>query len=341
MKKALYPSIIILALVILFLFVYRDSKRNTTASLSRIFIPREQVSFVRDVSFAGDIYKIYATGDSLAIIATKNNVFLSDKTVSSYRQLKNLKNEGTLYEVTSKEDSIFLFDVDNAKFKVIANGFTAEYNLKDSGFAGQATFVNGNYIYTRYNKTGDSVSICQLNLLTKENKEIVQLNTLLRDKVPPGPCTGSILDGGFLSISPNKWCFLFWMGGFFIISENGKLSLHQTIDKRPFKKFEERKIQMGEQTAFTCKGENDYFYNYQAASDGRYLYILSGVIEKKEKEQLSTPVDAYDLNTFEYKFTLPLPLKSVDDYAYQLAALENYIYVYNAKSKMKIYKIEK
>ena len=337
MKRAIYPVTIIAILIFIYFFINSNTGKATT-SLVRIFEPASTMKLVKDVNFKGDIYKIIAAKDSLAIIASPNAVFICDSTFSGYRQVKDLKNEGPLYHFSANRDSVFYFDVEGSQFTVKAPGFFSRYKTSAGLNAGQAFYHHGAFIYSLYSKMTDSISIYRYDPVNRQNTLLVQVNTLLKDKITQGPCTGSALEGNFLSIDENKWCYLLFMGGYFIIYDNGHISLHQTVDKRPFKKFQERQVKMGTQTVFMCKGDNDYFYNYQAASDGRFLYILSGIIQQKSSEPLSTPVDVYDLSNFRYISTLKLPLLSPQDYAYQLAVLRDYFYVYSAKSGLKIYR---
>jgi hypothetical protein len=209
------------------------------------------------------------------------------------------------------------------------------------GNPGRAVFLNGLYYYdlATMHIDNDTIQIRAWDPITDKDSVVVSFNklfdTLLASKKS---CRVEMMEGFFFKVDTERWGFIFYNAGKFIVGDRHQYKVYNTIDNKAFKKYQRKSVRLnGSQTALTCEPENESFTNYGAVVSTGNLYILSGVIDGGKGSH--TPIDVYDISTFKYKYTLNAPAKSRDDYATSIAVVKDNLYLLYTKSKLLMFKI--
>jgi hypothetical protein len=343
MKKGNISFFLLLAIIIVGIYFIFPSSKNEIQKAS--FKRRFEQMLKEDKAFHSDklknAYRLLSFNDSLLVL-TGNGNHIVDQHLNGIRQVKNFPGGGAIYYAARSGDSLLTFNIDKSEMMLQAGDLIVKKKIE--GLPGNAIYNKGKFYFDQGDNkiSGSKTVIVSWDPVTNMLDTIDSINKLVAGQVTGyQDCLSQTLEGNFFKIDTCKVGFYFYYGGYFIIFENDKSLFRTTVDLTHFRKYELKTVQLADgRKASQCYSATSSRVNYAAASDGNYIYMLSGVIKLPENQKPHVPIDVYDAKTYSYRHTISVPMKRRSDYAYLITVAGDYLYLYFRESHLTRYKIK-
>lgn len=250
------------------------------------------------------------------------------------------KHKTSLYYLYNTDQLKISFDVDEQKINVTTSTDNNTYNYDELQI--QNVVYNNNHLYfSALNKNfNDSVSIFSVDISNGKRKLLVNLNNFLKEELTDcKECISNTLQGNFFSINNSKIGYFFYDAGYFITIDNKNIITKvPTVTNQKFKVFENRKIEIPGSKyseAKICKSDNESFYQLDACSNDKNIFVLSNLGLKEIGNKRI--IDVYDIS-LQYIFSFPIEnIESAKPIS--VATFQNELFVVFDNNQIEKYKI--
>jgi hypothetical protein len=333
--------LVLMAIVGGIYFISRSSgKEIKKASFKRLYGPTLEKDRELKAEALKNAYRLFPYNDSLLILTSTGN-FMTDQHLNSIRPVKDLPQGGAIYFAGQAGDTLVSFNVDNRELMLQVSDKIVKRKIE--GLPGNAIYNNGKFYFDQGDGqiSHSKAFIVSWDPATGRSDTVDCINKLVAGQIAGyRDCLSRTLEGNFFNIDTDKLGYYFYYGGFFVVYDRGRLVLNSTIDATPFQKYEIKTMELpGNRKAATCYAANNSSCLYSAAGNADNIYLLSGVIPLAKDKVLYTPIDVYDAKNYSYRYTLRAPMKNIASFAYLIAVVGDFLYVYTKDNKLTRYKI--
>jgi len=258
--------------------------------------------------------------------------------------MSTLPAKGNLFYFKVSGDSLFYLNYDTKTLHVDYNNTHIADTIK--GFASNCIFQCGTFFYDvgikDVKEEGKSkFLIHSFSPSSGKRRVIADFKGITSVQTRNfKECLENTFEGNFFDLGADKWMFLFYRAGYFIFYDGNSCQLHQTIDKKPFREYNLRKIKVGDMTAYVCHSDDETTANFAAAADEKNIYVLSGTSLISKDTGWHCSIDVYDKDNRQYKYSYFVPFESKESFATNLVVYKNWLYLHINEMGLRRYKIK-